>query len=344
MNGRKLVLGVAAILATVLCTAEQTRALTTTEWVEYGANPVYAPGKAYYPTILKDGGTYTMWSDASSGIQVATSSDGVAWTTVGTATGLSNARHTLVEKIGSQYRMWYWDSSQLYTIAAMRTAVSNDGLTWTGDQALTQVGTTVIGAGMVWNRGTYGPADVFYNPSGSATLVNPTSAASVWANRFVMYYDGTTGGAESIGLAVSNDGVNWQGYNGGLSPVLAGSGGTAWDMDYVSRCTVAFDGTTYHMWYSGGTGSMDDGIGYASSLDGLAWTKDPDAIFAATDGEAWRADRTYCPMVIGDEMWFTGRSAAGAYTIGYAVPEPMTVSLLALGVSGMLIRRGRRSK
>ncbi len=33
------------------------------DWIEYPSNPVYNPGKAYYPSVLKNGGTYTMWSD-----------------------------------------------------------------------------------------------------------------------------------------------------------------------------------------------------------------------------------------------------------------------------------------
>lgn len=342
MNSKSMRWAMMAAMTAVLCAAGQVQALTTTDWVEYDSNPVYSPGKAYYSTILKEGGTYVMWSDASSSIQMATSTDGVTWTTVGTATGLTNARHTLVEKIGSEYRMWYWDSSQLYSISAIRTATSTDGLTWTNDQALTQVGTSVISASMTWNRGTYGPADIFYNPLGSATIVDPTSAANVWANKYVMYYDGTTGGAESIGLAVSNDGVNWQGYNGGVTAVLSGTTGD-WDNDYVSRCTVLEKDGVYHMWYSGGDGSMDEGIGYAYSLDGINWTKADDPIFSIDDGEAWRDDRTYCPMVIGDEMWFTGKSSSGVYAIGYATPEPVAMTLLGLGLAGLAARR-RRSK
>ena len=39
--------------------------------------------------------------------------------------------------------------------------------------------------------------------------------------------------------------------------------------------------------------------------------------------------RTYTPMVIGDQMWFSGVSADGTYAIDYAqadpvVPEPAT--------------------
>jgi hypothetical protein len=98
-------------VAVVVLAAGTAQALTTTEWTEYGSNPVYAPGKAYYPTILKDGSVYTMWSDNAAGVQMATSTNGTVWTTAGQTSGLFNPRHTVVEKIGDGYRMWYNDSS-----------------------------------------------------------------------------------------------------------------------------------------------------------------------------------------------------------------------------------------
>lgn len=335
----KAVLG----LALAILTAGTASGLTTTGWTEYASNPVYAPGKAYYPTILKDAGTYTMWSESTTGLQVATSADGIAWTTVGSATGLTTPKHALVEKIEGSYRIWYWPNLA-YGIGDIRTATSVDGLTWSNDQPLTQVNKSVVFGGndiSYWNRGSYGPADVIYNPAGSSSIVAPVDEASVWSNKYVMYYDGTTGGTEALGLAVSNDGLNWQGYNGGVAPVFAGTGvGGDWDQTYVSRATVLKESDdAYHMWYSGGHLKMDHGIGYASSVDGINWTRDPNPIFHKTDGVAWRNDRTYTPMVIGDQMWFTGKEVAGNYTIGYAVPEPATMTLLALGGVAALRRK-----
>ena len=331
-------------------------ATTTTAWTEHSANPVYSPGKAYYPTVLKEGSTYRMWSDSAAGIQMATSPDGQNWATLGTASGLTNPRHTLVEDIDGTYYMWYWNSGSLYNIGDIRVATSTDGLTWTADQPITQVGSSVIdnSSSSNWNRGSYGPADVIYNPTGSTTIVNPVDEVSVWQNRFVMYYDGTTGGTESLGLAVSNNGINWQGYAGGAAPVLAGTGVAGdWDATYVSRATVVKEGPdAYHMWFSGGDGSMDDGIGYASSADGIGWTRATgNPIFYKDDGLGWRSDRTYTPMVIGDEMWFTGKSSTGVYSVGYAtgpqapIPEPVSMIFFGtglIGVAGLVTRRRMR--
>ncbi|HMD70960.1 MAG TPA: hypothetical protein VKF41_06425 [Bryobacteraceae bacterium] len=328
-----------------------TNALGTVTWVEYSPDPVYSPGKAYYPTVIEVGNTYMMWSeyttDNSTGEQLATSPDGVTWTTVGQVTGLLNPAHAVVEDIGGTYRMWYWnsDATNLYTINTIRTATSTDGLNWNDDQAITQVGATVIagGASSAWNRGSYGPEDILYNPNGSPTLVAPVDAASVWANKYVMYYDGATGSAEDMGLAVSNDGVNWEGYNGGVAPVLTNGALGTWDSGYVGYGAVIEVGPgEFDLYYSGGVGSvLNQGIGFATSTNGIDWVKSAsNPIFSISDGVTWRDERTYTPMVIGNQMWFSGVGPDG-YAIGYAqaeLPEPATfgagLAALALLLAG----------
>ncbi len=353
-----------AILMGLLCASVPT-AQAMVMWVEDAANPVYSPGKAYYPTIVLDGGTYEMWSTASGGIQYATSTDGVNWTTAGTASGLTSPHHVLVKKFGPftgcntgnnpsgsnmRYRIWYWRSGEIYSINAIRYAESPDGVTWYNDQPITQEGYTVVDnrKSSNWNRGSYGPCDILFNPSGSDIIVSPVDEDSVWQNKFVMYYDGTSGGTESIGLAVSSDGRHWEGYNGGI-PVLTGSGVPGdWDTTYVSRCTVVkADDDTYHMWYSGGDGRMDHGIGYASSNDGIAWTRHVgNPIFHKDDGLDWRAKRTYTPVVIGTDMWFTGKSQSGTYAVGHAVliPEPGSLALFGIATAALAIKRRKRGR
>jgi len=217
---------------------------------------------------------------------------------------------------------------------------------WSGNQAITQVGTSVVtGAGTGWNRGSYGPYDILYNPNGSGTLVIPTDAASVWANKYVMYYDGTSGSDEAMGLAVSNDGINWEGYDGGAAPVLDSGPSSAWDSGYVGYGTVIEVGDSeFDLCYSGGQASasaLNEGIGFAASTDGIDWVKSAsNPIFSIHDGVTWRDERTYTPMVIGNQMWFSGVGPDG-YAIGYAeaetpVPEPATFGAGVLGVAPLL--------
>ena len=316
-------------------------------WQEYPANPVFDPvERVYYPSIIFDGSTYKMWYDDGSGTRYSSSVDGISWASGTSLAGLTNARHAVVQWVGTKYMAWYWNSTQLYSINAIRTAESNDGINWTFDAPITQVGTTVItGISGNWNGGSYGPCEVFYNPAGSATIVAPVDAATVWQNKFVMYYDGTTGGLEDIGIAVSANGKQWQGYNGGITPVLAHGGGTTWDSNYATFCSVQKIDGIYHMWYSGGQTASHEGIGYAQSNDGITWTKyTGNPIMHRNDGVPWRSTRTYTPRVLYDaggfngqgepaqlKMWYNGTDAAGNYALGYA---RITISPALVTVGG----------
>jgi len=105
-----------------------------------------------------------------------------------------------------------------------------------------------------------------------------------------------------------------------------------WDYDFVSRATIIKTGSMYEMWYSGGTGAMNNGIGYATSSDGINWTRDENNPFLhRDDGYPWREERTYCPMVIREgnsyKMWFAGKGS-GNYSIGYISGSSETEILL----------------
>ena len=107
----------------------------------------------------------------------------------------------------------------------------------------------------------------------------------------------------------------------------------------------------FEFWYSGGSAdayALNQGICYAFSTDGIHWTKDPKPIVDISDGVAWRDERTYTPMVIGNQMWFSGVSSSGVYSIGYAyessgVPEPSSVGVQALGGLTLLTCRRKRT-
>lgn len=340
-------------------------------WEEYATNPIITgTAEAYYPTVVYDAAQfsgqgepapYKMWCDKN--LQYYTSSDGIVWTLIGNTlngviTGVkSTIRHALVEyypvgfpgvNSGSNpsdqtmyYRLWYWDSAIIYAVSAMRYADSPDGKAWFNDQPLKNGAVPIVSGNFDpgWCRGTYGPSDVLHFPGASNTGTD-------WA--FRMYYDGTTGGAESLGLGFSADGVTWTAYDsagdGRADPILAG-GPASWDLTYVSRCTVIIEGGEHRMWYSGGVGAMDHGIGYAVSTDGITWTKDmSNPVLHKTDANGdpssvayWRYNsRTYTPMVVYDsagfsghgdncryKMWFTGQANWNALgsVAGYARAE-----------------------
>jgi hypothetical protein len=61
------------------------------------------------------------------------------------------------------------------------------------------------------------------------------------------------------------------------NPVLDPGPSGAWDAEFVGSPSVLFDGNTYHMWYWGGTDYNLRGIGYATSQNGITWTKYDDS-------------------------------------------------------------------
>ena len=328
-------------------------------WVDRGI--VLDPTtKAYYPTVLYDPNNfsgygpsypYKIWFSTGTGITLAYSADGVNWILHNSGSdlpGLTNPHHARViydpNGFGGtpyHYKIWYWDTSKLYTIEAIRYAESTDGINWVNDQPITQNPSKPLVGPYDWNRGSYGPMWIFYNPNAGNTGSDP------WNYKYVMYYDATTGAFEQIALAYSKDGINWTRY--GDTPVLWAEGykhGAPWgdprwwDSSYVGFGTILFYNRTYHMWYSGGVEHMHEGIGHATSPDGIHWTKDPNnPIFTTVPGTPYEK-RHYTPSVIYDpnlfsgygdssvlKMWFTAKDASGNYAIGYRFIKASSITL-----------------
>jgi hypothetical protein len=340
----KKLLAICAVALVVLTTNSLTHALTTANWVEYSSNPVYTDnnGKAYYPTIIQEGDVYKMWYASHTDIRMTTSPDGINWTAPEVCDGLTNPNHPLVKKIGENYRIWYWDTGvTIYSIDALKYAESANGVNW-NNQPLTQDDTyqLVTGAGTGWNSGSYGPGDVIYNPD-DYDIPDDTN---IWNNKYVMYYMATNGNNEYVGLASSEDGKHWKRY--GNAPVLSPCTETndpsaGWDYRSVGYPTVIRDADRWHMWFCGGP-NTNYGIGYAGSDDGINWTKDAaNPIFHKDDEVTWRNERTYTPVVIGNQMWFSGKDAdARVYAIGYATATPpcTPVSLVSLTEGPLLVQ------
>jgi hypothetical protein len=70
--------------------------------------------------------------------------------------------------------------------------------------------------------------------------------------------------------------VDFQPYVG--NPVFVGGGEGAWDHTIRERGYILHDDDGYHLWYTGYKGARDDTkfLGYASSPDGIHWTRHPD--------------------------------------------------------------------
>jgi hypothetical protein len=118
------------------------------------------------------------------------------------------------------------------------------------------------------------------------------------------------------------------------NPVLTRGTNGEWDHGLVAVPYILFDGTTYHMWYAGYDGTTNTRIGYATSSDGINWTKydDPattaspyansDPVLSQGPPGSWDDEVVYQPSVLFDgstyHMWFSGHNGPTNRQIGYA--------------------------
>ena len=133
-----------------------------------------------------------------------------------------------------------------------------------------------------------------------------------------MWYIGSNGSNSNFGYATSTDKINWDKHP---TPVLNHGGTGSWDGSYILHPTVYFDGTTYHMWYTGGGGEFGK-IGYATSPDSITWTKySGNPVLTPGDPGSWDDQGINSPEVLFINgffhMWFGGFDGSHAQ-IGHA--------------------------
>lgn len=223
---------------------------------------------------------------------------------------------------GSTYKMWYVSYSAASSARKIGYATSPDGTTW-----------TKYGSAPVLSPGTAGSWD--------AQGVSFPSVIKD-GSTYKMYYTGLNAtGERRIGYATSPDGITWTKF--GSAPVFGAGAPGAWDATHVSNPNVVkVAENNYKMWYSGWT-DTNNGIGYATSTDGLTWTRVGTAPVMPYLGYGWDAS-PYSPNVVFDgkgyHMWYSGCDYSGdACQTGYATsPDGATWTprqlVLPLGTAG----------
>jgi predicted GH43/DUF377 family glycosyl hydrolase len=199
-----------------------------------------------------------------------------------------------------------WPSLSSASPAAVgpRAASAPSDLPWVkyaGNPVLTK------GPSNAWDSGSVSAASVLFGP-----------------NDYEMWYSGHPTGSTryQIGYANSGDGVSWA--KSGSNPVLSYGGPGSWDSYYVLAPYVLRDGSTYKMWYRGANNasSTGAGIGYATSPDGIAWTKPLNApVLAPGVSGSWDESYLFSVSVLKEggtyKMWYAGCDT-GVCAIGYA--------------------------
>jgi predicted GH43/DUF377 family glycosyl hydrolase len=299
-------------------------------WDDYGIS---------YPMVIKDGATYKMWYTGSDGsaippyrIGYATSSDGITWTKdpsnpifgLGTSPAWDDTKVYMASVIfdGVTYKLWYTGNNGPND--RIGYATSPDGISWTRYAGNSCSGTS--GPGCVLDKGTAGSWD-------DVAVRKPTVVYD--GALYHMWFSGLDGANWRIGYATSSDGIAWAKYAGNSCLGTSGNGcvldigpSGSWEDVGVVEAGAYYDGSMFHIWYSGTDGSVGR-TGYATSQDGINWTRCPaNPVIHEESPGFWDGLHAYTPMVIHDSglyhMWYSGRDATN-YRIGYATsPDGIT--------------------
>jgi predicted GH43/DUF377 family glycosyl hydrolase len=142
-------------------------------------------------------------------------------------------------------------------------------------------GQLVLDVGKGWDASGVGFPSVIYNGSS-----------------FMMWYEGASPKGEAIGLATSNDGISWTRY--AHNPVFNGSRGEQWDSNDVFLPYVIFEDGVYKMWYTGDgySSGNPEQIGYATSPDGITWTRYSSNPVLGPSSMSWDAFQVYGATVV----------------------------------------------
>ncbi|MCK5376244.1 MAG: hypothetical protein KAJ97_04120 [Acidobacteria bacterium] len=315
---------VAVVLGVVLCGAGLVMAQT--EWEQDLGNPVMGPGPTgswdewghFVLAAVFDGSEYHMWftvitpEDRPTDIGHATSPDGIEWTIDPDPVLTRGAPGDWDESFvagaavihdGAQFHMWY-EGEDGDGISRAGYATSPDGSVW-----------TEYPGNPVMNEGPPGSWD--------SRGVSPRTVI-VDGDRYKMWYTAYGQGmfaGTRVFYAESLDGITWAKHG---SPVLNHSI-AGWDSGWVANPAVIFDGAAYHMWYAGkeaGAEDFEDGaaIGYASSPDGLAWTRyDDNPVVEATTGFAYTSSVVFDGSIF--RMWYSYWDGEVTDWVGYATSE-----------------------
>jgi hypothetical protein len=253
-------------IAALLCALPGGRAAAQVEWTRVGDGPVLTPEAAggwrrlYHPFVLRGDDGFTMWFLAD-----------------------RNQRN---------------DPQR---VAGIARATSLDGLEWTADEGL-----VLPRLRDTWEDHTYGPRVLFDMAAEPA---------------YRMWYAGNKDRVCRIGHATSSDGVAWERHAG--NPVLSPS--QPWEEACMDLSAILYDGAAYRIWYNAGAWDLTlNAIGFATSSDGLTWTKHAGNP-VLREGSPDVPVGTFAPCVLFDaradryEMWYMIIiESSVSYSIGYA--------------------------
>ena len=287
------------LISTVLCFAQMQLPYTAYEnnpVLEAGTTGEWDEGGVFLPFITEQNGTIYLFYSGSTelGIEAgylgyATSTDGYNFT--------KSPDNPIFGPDGSGFDAWSINESILLY------ENSSWILYYNGDASSSGYGPGT-GIGKATAPYLSGPWDRLDDPileTGSAGdwdsyFISPMSLLKNETGAYIMYYSSTMAwfpdGPFQVGMATSDDGIIWTKYNNpettnppfsNSDPVLNVGVPGSWDEVSAWYGCVEKTATGYEMFYYGTNNDNESRIGYATSPDGIVWTKLPGPIYSWYD-------------------------------------------------------------
>ncbi len=239
---------------------------------------------------------------------------------------LQNGQNPSIIKDNNQYKMWYdVNYGQGWRV---NYAYSPDGINnWVIPyQTILPVGSTDN-----FEKETSNPY-VLYNPSSHLYQMWYTGIGQNWS-----------GGPDRfrLGYATSPDGINWTKYDW----ILKGTEGS-WDSGGIARGeSIIYKDGIYQIWYAATDEGFNWKIGYATSPNGIDWTKGNNGLPVVTPTEPWELTDVEYPNVIFNngvyEMFYGAGPSDNTTQLIYATStnginwiKPSEINPILIGTQG----------
>jgi hypothetical protein len=238
--------------------------------LDYGGVDSWEAGSITRPYIIRDGDTLKMWYTGIEGnlmggrrIGYAWSLDGIVWNRYpeNPLSDISGSAGPVLKENGI-YKMWYGEGP------AFRYATSPNGIDWTPHPD------------PIFTMGNEGEWD------GNIPIFTPDCIVKK-DGTYMFWYTGSIGAFPNLfsqfGMATSTDGINWTKHDDPTTteapfangdPVMVVGAAGQWDALHLKGACVMKKDDGFEMWYSGlGELGPNQWLGYATSSDGIHWTK-----------------------------------------------------------------------